>query len=230
MGQSRATRWLSAGRLIHIVSQLLLRISERQTEVENLAIERIQSGPSERWDSKVYTSSNRRWKTTSPVASHVDHRYRKNVSMKKPLCQLPFVRSSSSPVKPNHSASRQVLSLAMSIDLLLSLRRGVMRLQQTSSTTMLLSKTWRTRLQASAPGGLTWRVIGSTETVDAKTHTRTDPEVYREGVPIFQGDGSPMAANYRSMWPGNNNFEAFFLINEFGESITEDDPTMEIDV
>ena len=33
------------------ISQLLLRISERQTEVENLAIEGIQSGPSERWDS-----------------------------------------------------------------------------------------------------------------------------------------------------------------------------------
>jgi hypothetical protein len=33
------------------VSQLISRISERQSEVENLAIEGINSGPSERWKS-----------------------------------------------------------------------------------------------------------------------------------------------------------------------------------
>jgi Arc/MetJ-type ribon-helix-helix transcriptional regulator len=32
------------------VSQFILRISERQSEVEELAIEGLQSGPSERWD------------------------------------------------------------------------------------------------------------------------------------------------------------------------------------
>jgi hypothetical protein len=32
------------------VSQFIMRISERQTEVENLAIEGLQSGPSEPWN------------------------------------------------------------------------------------------------------------------------------------------------------------------------------------
>ena len=34
------------------VSQFILRISERQTEVEELAIEGLQSGPSEPWNGK----------------------------------------------------------------------------------------------------------------------------------------------------------------------------------
>jgi hypothetical protein len=34
------------------VSQFILRISERQTEVEKLAIEGLQSGPSEPWNAK----------------------------------------------------------------------------------------------------------------------------------------------------------------------------------
>ncbi|TWT98293.1 hypothetical protein Pla52n_48040 [Stieleria varia] len=34
------------------VSHLIMRISERQTEVENLAIEGLQSGPSEPWNGK----------------------------------------------------------------------------------------------------------------------------------------------------------------------------------
>jgi len=34
------------------VSQFILRISERQTEVEELAIEGLQSGPSEPWNAK----------------------------------------------------------------------------------------------------------------------------------------------------------------------------------
>ncbi len=34
------------------VSQFILRISERQTEVEELAIDGLKSGPSEPWNSK----------------------------------------------------------------------------------------------------------------------------------------------------------------------------------
>ena len=39
------------------VSQFILRISERQTEVEELAIEGLQSGPSEPWNAKEIEDS-----------------------------------------------------------------------------------------------------------------------------------------------------------------------------
>ncbi|MCO8120491.1 hypothetical protein NHH03_01985 [Stieleria sp. TO1_6] len=45
------------------VSQFILRISERQNEVEELAIKGLQSGPSEPWDGKEIDAIRERLKS-----------------------------------------------------------------------------------------------------------------------------------------------------------------------
>ena len=45
------------------VSQMISRISERQSEVENLSIEGINSGPSERWESSEIETIKRKLRT-----------------------------------------------------------------------------------------------------------------------------------------------------------------------
>ena len=51
--------------------------------------------------------------------------------------------------------------------------------------------------------GTTWRVIGSTEGYDAKTHTNTDPSVDGVGVPIYRLDGQIIAIDYANLWDGD---------------------------
>lgn len=52
--------------------------------------------------------------------------------------------------------------------------------------------------------GTTWRIIGSTQMVDAKTHTNTDDSpAGLTGVPIFRLDGLRIADNYDDLWDGN---------------------------
>ena len=49
-----------------------------------------------------------------------------------------------------------------------------------------------------------WRVIGSTSSVDAKTHTDTDDSpAGANGVPIYRLDGKIIANNYDDLWDGN---------------------------
>ena len=51
--------------------------------------------------------------------------------------------------------------------------------------------------------GTTWRIIGSTQTLDAKTHTSTDDSpAGLTGVPIFRLDGLRIADNYDDFWDG----------------------------
>lgn len=60
-----------------------------------------------------------------------------------------------------------------------------------------------TTVAQSSPGlfvlGTTWRVIGSTSTVDARDNTNTDPNV-ATGVPIYNVAGLRMADNYADLW------------------------------
>jgi len=51
--------------------------------------------------------------------------------------------------------------------------------------------------------GTTWKIIGSTQTVDAKTNTSTDDSgAGPDGVPIFRLDGMIIANNYDDLWDG----------------------------
>lgn len=51
--------------------------------------------------------------------------------------------------------------------------------------------------------GTTWQVIGSTDSIDARTHTNTDPTPPgNNGVRIFGLDGIQIADNYDDLWDG----------------------------
>jgi hypothetical protein len=52
--------------------------------------------------------------------------------------------------------------------------------------------------------GTTWRVIGSTSSVDAKTHTDTDDSpAGANGVPLYRLDGMIIADDYDDLWDGS---------------------------
>ncbi len=52
-------------------------------------------------------------------------------------------------------------------------------------------------------GGATWKVVGSTAAVDARTNTTTDPAVNGTGEAFFLLDGSTvLATNYTDLWDG----------------------------
>jgi len=54
-----------------------------------------------------------------------------------------------------------------------------------------------------ADEGVTWNVIGSTNAVDARDNTSTNPTVNGTGEPIFLLDGSTVVANdYADLWDG----------------------------
>lgn len=68
---------------------------------------------------------------------------------------------------------------------------------------------------AAGYGDVTWNVIGSTSTVDARTNTATDPDVNGTGEPIFLIDGSTLLANdYPDLWNGLRNA---YSLNEKGD-------------
>jgi hypothetical protein len=51
--------------------------------------------------------------------------------------------------------------------------------------------------------GTTWKIIGSTEDIDAKVNTSTDDSgAGLDGVPIFRLDGVVVAENYDDFWDG----------------------------
>jgi hypothetical protein len=55
-----------------------------------------------------------------------------------------------------------------------------------------------------ADEGVTWKVIGSTDAVDARDNTSTNPTVNGIGEPIFLLDGSTIVANdYADLWDGS---------------------------
>jgi hypothetical protein len=55
-----------------------------------------------------------------------------------------------------------------------------------------------------ADEGATWNVIGSTDAVDARDNTSTNPAVNGTGEPIFLLDGSTVVANdYADLWNGD---------------------------
>ena len=68
---------------------------------------------------------------------------------------------------------------------------------------------------------ITWRVVGSTSTVDARTHTSTNPAIDGVGVPIYLLDGSRVRDDYADLW---NTSVRRDLTNEFF-CIRENDPT-----
>jgi hypothetical protein len=58
-----------------------------------------------------------------------------------------------------------------------------------------------TEYDISAADGYTWKIVGSTATVNAKTNTATDPIVNGVGEPILLLDGSTIIANdYADLW------------------------------
>jgi len=55
-----------------------------------------------------------------------------------------------------------------------------------------------------ADEGVTWNIIGSTDAVDARDNTSTNPTVNGTGEPIFLLDGSTIVANdYADLWDGD---------------------------
>ena len=59
---------------------------------------------------------------------------------------------------------------------------------------------------AAGLGGATWKVVGSTATVDARDNTHTNPGVDGAGEPIVRMDGTfVIANNYADLWNGINN-------------------------
>ena len=62
--------------------------------------------------------------------------------------------------------------------------------------------------------GTTWRVIGSTDSVDARDNTNTNPFVDGLGVPIFLLDGTQLASGNADLWDGS--IAVDFNINEKG--------------
>ena len=58
-------------------------------------------------------------------------------------------------------------------------------------------------LNIGAARGVTWKVIGSTDTVDARDNTATNPGVNGAGCPIYQLDGKTLiASGYSKLWSG----------------------------
>jgi len=54
-----------------------------------------------------------------------------------------------------------------------------------------------------AGDGATWKAIGSTDTVDARDNTATNPQTDGPGEPIYLLDGSTLvAADYADLWDG----------------------------
>lgn len=52
--------------------------------------------------------------------------------------------------------------------------------------------------------GVTWKVIGSTDTVDARDNTSTNPGINGTGCPIYQLDGKTLiASTYTKLWSGS---------------------------
>ena len=61
-------------------------------------------------------------------------------------------------------------------------------------------------LGTSTLGPVTWKVVGSTATVDARDNTGTNPGVNGVGEPIYRMDGAfAIATNYADLWDGINN-------------------------
>ena len=53
-------------------------------------------------------------------------------------------------------------------------------------------------------GDLGWKVIGSTDTIDARDNTSTNPDVDGTGVPIYLIDGTTKVADdYVDLWDGD---------------------------
>ena len=65
--------------------------------------------------------------------------------------------------------------------------------------------------------GTTWKAIGSTETVDARDNTETNPLLDGVGVPIFRVDGVQVADNNADLWDGG--IDAPIEVSEKGEII-----------
>ena len=60
------------------------------------------------------------------------------------------------------------------------------------------------RLAGAAGIGGTWKVIGSSSTVDARDHTSTNPDIDGAGEPVFLIDGvTRIADGYKDMWDGS---------------------------
>ena len=60
------------------------------------------------------------------------------------------------------------------------------------------------KLVGSAGIGGTWKVIGSSSTVDARDHTSTNPDTDGAGEPVFLIDGvTRIADGYKDMWDGS---------------------------
>jgi hypothetical protein len=60
------------------------------------------------------------------------------------------------------------------------------------------------RVAGAAGIGGTWKVLGSSSTVDARDHTSTHPDVNGKGEPIFLLDGiTRIADNYEDLWDGS---------------------------
>jgi hypothetical protein len=60
------------------------------------------------------------------------------------------------------------------------------------------------RVAGAAGIGGTWKVLGSSATVDARDHTSTHPDVNGKGEPIFLLDGvTRIADNYEDLWDGS---------------------------
>jgi len=70
-------------------------------------------------------------------------------------------------------------------------------------------------------GAATWKVIGSSETVDAKTNTSTDPAVHGTGEAIFLVDGVTLVeTDYAALWGGDSALVNGIGIDEMGDTVT----------
>ncbi|MDP6546722.1 MAG: PEP-CTERM sorting domain-containing protein [Phycisphaerae bacterium] len=64
--------------------------------------------------------------------------------------------------------------------------------------------------------GTTWKVIGSTTSVNARTNTGTSSGT---GVPIYRLDGTVVADNYFDLWDGS--IDADINVNQYGISLAD---------
>jgi hypothetical protein len=68
---------------------------------------------------------------------------------------------------------------------------------------------------AAGLGGVTWKVIGSTGTVDARDNTSSNPSVNGAGEAVFLVDGSTVVANnYADLW--DSSIDAMINMDEYG--------------
>lgn len=65
--------------------------------------------------------------------------------------------------------------------------------------------------------GISWQVLGSTDTVDALDHTSTSPTAAMQ-VPIFRLDGANVANDYADLW--DETINSSISISEFGEELS----------